>query len=290
MRNSPKRRVELADFLKSRRTRLRPEQFELQTFNKRRTPGLRREEVAQLAGLGVSWYTWLEQGRDIQVSDQVLERLASVLQLNGAERCHLFTLARSSGPHSVPTHETLPQDTVYQAILDGLGIYPAQIYDRRLTIVAWNESANRVFGDYTNRSERERNATWSVFMNPVWKQWLVHWEQSARQSVALLHAASDRYPDDVWLQELIADLKRASPEFRAWWPLHDILLMCGGKDAGGINHPLVGRLMLRPTTLVLPERPDLQMVVQMPLGDTEAKLRTLMDTGSRVVLSGHNRN
>lgn len=284
MRNSLKRRVELADFLKSRRARLRPEQFDLQTFNKRRTPGLRREEVAQLAGLGVSWYTWLEQGRDIQVSDQVLERLASVLQLNEAERCHLFALARSSESHFVPTNVTPPQDTVYQAILDGLGLYPAQIYDRRLTVVAWNESASRVFGDYTSRSERERNATWSVFMNPVWKKLLVHWEQAARQSVALLHAASDRYSDDIWLQTLIADLQRSSPEFRAWWSLHDILLTCGGKDSGGINHPLVGRLTLRPTTLVLPERPDLQMVVHMPLDDTEARLRTLMDAGSQAAL------
>ncbi len=284
MKNSLKRRAELADFLKSRRARLRPEQFDLQTFNKRRTPGLRREEVAQLAGLGVSWYTWLEQGRDIQVSDQVLERLASVLQLNEAERCHLFALARSSKPRPVQVNAPLPQDTVYQAILDGLGLYPAQIYDRRLTAVAWNESASRVFGDYTSRSERERNATWSVFMNPIWKKRLLHWEQSARQSVALLHAASDRYPDDVWLQELIADLQRASPEFRAWWPLHDVLLMCGGADAGAINHPLVGRLMLRPTTLVLPERPDLQMVVQTPQGDTEAKLRTLMNAGNQAAL------
>lgn len=280
MRHTLKRRAALADFLKTRRARLRPEQFALPTFNNRRTPGLRREELAQLAGVGVSWYTWLEQGRDIHVSDQVLERLAQVLQLNGQERCHLFHLARESvAKRDVQDHEMLPSHVAYQAILDGLGIYPAQLVDRRLNMVAWNESARRVIADFASFSERERNASWFVFMHPASRQLIVHWERAARQNIALLHAISDQSTDDEWLRELIADLKHGSPEFRAWWPLHDIQLTCNGKDSpGGINHPLVGRLMLQPTTLIVPERPDLRLVVHTPLPqeDTEAKLKIIM--------------
>jgi transcriptional regulator with XRE-family HTH domain len=273
--------------LKTRRARLRPEQFDLPTFNRRRTPGLRREEVAQLAGLGLSWYTWLEQGRDIQVSDQVLDRLAQVLQLNEEERSHLFMLARRSlTTKDMQEQEAPSYDATYQTILDGLGIYPAMIYNRRLNIVAWNESASRVFGDYTNRSERERNAAWFIFMNPFARKFIVNWERAARQNIALLHAISDRYADDMWLKELIADLQRASPEFRVRWPRHDILLSCTNKNPEGINHPQVGRLMLQTTTLLVPERPDLQMVVHTPLPqqeETEAKLRMLMSVGSHPI-------
>jgi transcriptional regulator with XRE-family HTH domain len=289
MRHTLKRRVALADFLKTRRARLRPEQFDLPTFNRRRTPGLRREELAQLAGVGVSWYTWLEQGRDIHVSDQVLERLAQVLQLNKEERCHLFNLVRGSAAiRKVQEHEILPSNVAYQAILDALGIYPAQLLDRHLNVVAWNESARRVIGDFASFSERERNVSWFVFMYPPVRKLIERWEHAARQNIALLHAISDQSADDKLLMELIADLRHGSPEFRAWWSLHDIRLTCNSKEPpGGINHPLVGRLMLQPTTLIVPERPDLRMVVHMPLPqeDTEAKLKVLMSSGSQSALA-----
>src|ERR1700730_13559973 len=123
MRETVKRRAHLADFLKTRRARLRPEQFDLPNYPRRRKPGLRREELAQLVGVGVSWYTWLEQGRDINVSDQILSRLADILQLNSEERIHLFLRAR--GPLPFPDEqasENLSQNADYQAILDGWGI------------------------------------------------------------------------------------------------------------------------------------------------------------------------
>ena len=142
------RRAGLADFLQSRRARLQPEQFSFPTGQRRRTRGLRREELAQLVGVGVSWYTWLEQGRDIQVSDQVLERLASILRLNAQERRHLLLLAHSRAPllEERDPEQHIPTATA-QAILDGFR-YPALIFDERLTVVGWNESANRVFGNY----------------------------------------------------------------------------------------------------------------------------------------------
>jgi transcriptional regulator with XRE-family HTH domain len=164
-------------YLKTRRARLRPEQFDLPAYSRRRKPGLRREELAQLVGVGVSWYTWLEQGRDINVSDQILSRLADVLQLNEQEHSHLFLLAR--GPLPLPdeqSNEIGEHPAAYQAILDGWGIYPALLVDRHLNVIAWNESGNRVFGDFSSRSERNRNAVWSTFMDPSQRERLVHWE------------------------------------------------------------------------------------------------------------------
>jgi hypothetical protein len=271
-----KRRMGLADFLKTRRARLYPEQFGLPLLGRRRTPGLRREELAQLIGMGVSWYTWLEQGRDIQVSDQVLARLASILQLSEEERSHLFLLAHrpSQRPWEL-ARERLWQLSAYQAILDAF-IYPAQLIDRSLNVVAWNESASRVFGDFSHRSLRERNTVWFVFMNPSQREYFVNWEQTARQSMAILRARSDQYADETGLRELIAELQQTSPEFRAWWPEHDILLTC--RDFSTINHPLVGRLAFQPTKLVEPSLPDLGLVVHTPLPqeDTSAKLKALM--------------
>jgi transcriptional regulator with XRE-family HTH domain len=276
MRERVKRRAGLADFLQNRRARLHPEQFHLPALQRRRAHGLRREELAQLVGVGVSWYTWLEQGRDIQVSAQVLERLAFILQLNAAERRHLFLLAQGPVPPlAEPDREKYIPNVITQTILDGF-IYPARLFDERMTAVGWNESANRVFGDYASRSERERNGPWFLFMHPSARAFHVHWERQARGCLASLHARHDRYPDDRWLNELIADLQQGSPEFRAWWPEHEIVLDCGGLYE--VNHPQVGRLVLHPTAFPMPEQPDLQMAVYTPLAqeDTAAKLRLLI--------------
>jgi transcriptional regulator with XRE-family HTH domain len=276
MRERVKRRVGLADFLQNRRARLYPEQFHLPTFGRRRTRGLRREELAQLVGVGVSWYTWLEQGRDIQVSDQVLERLASILQLNAEERRHLFLLARGPVPrrNELDSKQFTPNATA-QAILDGF-VYPAMLFDERLNVVGWNEGARRVFGDYATRSERERNVLWFHFMHPSSRVFRVNWEREARGCLASFHARYDRSPDDPWFNELIAELRATSPEFRSWWPEHDIVLDCGGLNE--INHPQVGRLALYSTAFPMPEQPELHMVVYTPLDqeETAAKLRRLM--------------
>jgi transcriptional regulator with XRE-family HTH domain len=271
------RRTGLADFLKTRRARLHPEQFGLPTFSRRRTAGLRREELAQLIGVGISWYTWLEQGRDIQVSDEVLERLADILRLNEEERSHLFVLARASGePLDEADLTLLPPDSAYQAALDAF-IYPARLLDQRLNVVAWNACASRIFGDFASRSDRERNTAWSVFIYPATRELLVDWEKTARRSVAFLRAKCDRYPTDTWLMDLVADLQQASPEFRNWWPLHDVLLDCQCRDE--INHPLLGRLLFQPTIFSIPERPDWQMIVYTPLvEDTVVKIKGLMKT------------
>ena len=275
MRDNTRRRAGLADFLRTRRARLHPEEFGFPALAGRRAPGLRREELAQLMGVGVSWYTWFEQGRDIHVSAQVLERLADVLRLDEAERGHLFTLARGTLPLPEP-QESTAENAAYQAILDALGICPAYLLDYRLNVVAWNESARRVIGDFASRSERERNLAWQTFVLSAARQRFANWEHAARQCMAMLRAKSDQYAGDKELEALIADLQQASPEFRAWWPRHDMLLPCNGSNT--IMHPLVGQLALRQTVLAVPERPEWQMVVYTPLPQvgTEARLKALM--------------
>lgn len=275
MREKVTHRTGLANFLKNRRARLHPEQFHLPTFQRRRTPGLRREELAQLVGVGVSWYTWLEQGRDIHVSDQVLERLASILQLNAEEQRHLLLLAQAPlPPLDAPGKKKLAPNTTPQTILDGF-IYPVRLFDQRMNVVGWNDSARQVFGDYPNRSERARNGPWFHFMHPSSRLFEVHWEREAWRCLASLHARHDQYPDDQWLNELIAELWQASSEFRAWWPEHEIVLDCGSLYE--INHPQVGHLALHPTVFPMPEQPGLHMVVYTPLAqeETAAKLGVL---------------
>lgn len=281
MRTTVKRRQALADFLKTRRARVRPEQFDLPPFPRRRTLGLRREEIAHLVGVGISWYTWLEQGRDIQVSDHVLERLTHILQLNAEERTHLFVLAHGSVQQlDLQEQEMSLQNTAYQAILDAFGICPAYLIDRRLNVMAWNESANRVIGDFASLSLRERNLAWLVFMHPDLRERLPRWEQTAQRSVAFLRGRYDTSPDDEWMTELIADLQQASPEFRIWWPEHEILLASNFLCES--HHPHVGLLALQASTLVMPARPDLQIIVYTPLpkADTMAKLKTVMAAGN----------
>ena len=271
-----RRRAELADFLKTRRARLHPEQFGLPMVGRRRTPGLRRDEVAQLAGVGVSWYTWLEQGRDITVSDQVLESLASVLQLDAEERGHLFFLARGMVPVSDGNFEVDPLTSGHQAVLDALGTSPAYLMDQFFNVIAWNESACRVFGDFALRSERDHNLVWYIFTHPSERRFFVNWEQAAQHAIMSFRAVYDRHAGEMWFEQLVADLKQASPEFRAWWPLHDIEWSCDPHEKE-LNHPQVGCLLVYSTVLVIPDAPTLQMVVFTARSqDTVVKLVSLL--------------
>jgi transcriptional regulator with XRE-family HTH domain len=273
-----RRRAELADFLKTRRARLHPEQFGLPMVGRRRTPGLRRDEVAQLAGVGVSWYTWLEQGRDITVSDQVLESLASVLQLDTEERSHLFFLARGMVPISDGNQEADPLTSGHQAVLDALGTSPAYLMDQYFNVIAWNESACRVFGDFSLRSERDRNAIWYIFTHPSQRKLFVQWELAAQHAVMSFRAVYDRHAGEVWVEQLVADLKQASPEFRTLWLLHDIEWSCDPHEKE-LDHPQVGCLILYSTNLVIPDAPTLRIVVFTPRSqDTAAKLAALLRT------------
>jgi transcriptional regulator with XRE-family HTH domain len=274
--NDQERRKELAQFLRSRRERISPETVGLPGGLRRRTPGLRREELASLAGIGVTWYTRLEQGRDIMVSPQVLESLAKVLDLDTAERNHLFILAREQQPADpYPLTTTISLDL--QSILDRLGTYPAYVANPRWDIIAWNQAMARVYTDFGSLSMRERNIPYFMFTNPLQRILLTNWEKEAQAMLALFRASTERYVGEPWFKALIADLQQVSSEFRVWWPRHDIQTAHTGKKE--LNHPLVGRLVLQSTTFQVTDAPDLRMVIYTPVAEanTAEKLAQLME-------------
>ena len=181
--NDEERLSELSQFLRTRRERLGPADIGLAPGRRRRTPGLRREEVAQLAGVSATWYTWLEQGRPVRASEAVLERLGRVLRLDPAEHRHLFVLARGHPPAD-PTDAPAIVDSRLQTVLDALP-YPAYAATNGWTVVAWNRAARLVFADYEALSGRERNIVWMAFTDPDHRRMAVNWEEQARSTLAL---------------------------------------------------------------------------------------------------------
>jgi transcriptional regulator with XRE-family HTH domain len=268
------RRAALAQFLRTRRGRITPQQVGLPPGTRRRTPGLRREELALLAGIGATWYTWLEQGRAISVSGQVLESLARVLQLDADERAHLFILAREQVPAG-PLPLTQAIDPALQLILDSMGIYPALVLSPRWDMIAWNQAACRMLVDFSVMTARERNLLWFLFTDPRHRAVAVDWEREALRILALFRASTQRYIGEPWLTGLIHDLEQVSPAFREWWPRHDIQGV--QTDHKHLVHPLVGLLVLQAKTFQVADHPDLQMIVYTPVSGTEtaAKLALL---------------
>jgi transcriptional regulator with XRE-family HTH domain len=279
--NEQERRSELAQFLRSRRERISPDQVGLPGGKRRRTPGLRREELALLAGVGATWYTWLEQGRDITVSVPVLESLARVLQLDEDERTHLFILAREQLP-ATPFPAEDKVDPALQLILDMMGIYPAYVLCPSWNIIAWNQAACQIYPDFSMLSLRERNLLWWFFTNRRLRTLFINWEREAQRALASFRISIQRYIGEAWLTEMIADLKEVSPEFREWWPRHDVE-RCNMREMH-LNHPHVGLLRLQTTSFQLADHPGLQMIVYTPVPgtDTQAKLTALLESGSRL--------
>jgi transcriptional regulator with XRE-family HTH domain len=265
----------LGDFLRTRRARMAPEDIGLPRGSRRRAPGLRRAEVAQLAGVSVDWYTWLEQGRPITVSTQVLECLVQTLHLNGNEREHLFLLAHQQPPptRSMDTETVSP---TLQHFLDHQRLSPAFVLGRRWDVIAWNEAARVVFGDFGQMTTFERNSVWRIFTSPAHRHMLVDWEGHARRVLAQFRATCGRYPGDPRLTELIRNLMLRSPEFRAWWPDHEVLGTLEGRKT--FNHPQVGLLMFEHLTFQVFDAPDLKVNVYTPLdaAETPAKLAQLL--------------
>jgi transcriptional regulator with XRE-family HTH domain len=268
------RRIELARFLRTRREGFSPLQAGVPLAGRRRTPGLRREELATLAGVSSSWYTWLEQGRAITVSAQVLESLANALQLNGVERTHLFILARGEVPATPPPSTDVVGETLQQ-MLDALGTFPAYIVNARWDVVAWNKAACHVFVDFAALSRNECNLLRLLFTHPTLRQRYEDWEGVARRIIALFRASATQAVGEAWFIALVEELRRSSPEFQAWWPRHDIAE--APHDGKALNHPQVGRLILQPNPLQVGLAPDLWMLVYTPAPgtDTAARLQRL---------------
>jgi transcriptional regulator with XRE-family HTH domain len=276
VREQESRRLqELGDFLRTRRARLAPEDVGLPRGGRRRAPGLRRAEVAQLAGVSADWYTWLEQGRPITVSMQVLEGVVRALHLNAQEREHLFFLAHKQPPPARATEPEIVSPTL-QRFLDHQGLSPAFVVGRCWDVVAWNDAACVVLRDFGQMPTRERNVVWHFFTSSAHRQLLVDWEGDARRLLAQFRATCGRYPGDPRLTELVQDLLRCSPEFRAWWPEHEVLGTPEGHKT--LNHPHAGYLFFEHMTFQVFDAPELKVNVYTPLqdADTPAKICHLL--------------
>ncbi|MEO1006557.1 MAG: helix-turn-helix transcriptional regulator [Cyanobacteria bacterium J06638_38] len=266
---------ELSSFLKNRRSRISPEEVGLPKGTRRRTPGLRREEVAQLAGVGVTWYTWIEQGRDVQISAQVLEGISRALKLTLDEQNHLFLLADQLPPIEPIQTQEIVSPLLLEA-LDRFNTNPAYVTGQRWDLLAWNQIACTVFGDFGSLPTQERNILWFVFMNENLRQILIDWETHARLILAQFRIKYSRFAGDPWFVELINNLKVASPEFRLWWTEHDVLGRTDGRKE--INHSIVGRLVLNYVVFKVAGSPNLEFVMYLPLpeSDTALKIQQLL--------------
>lgn len=268
------RYLELGDFIKTRRGKILPSQVGLPSGLRRRTPGLRREEVAQLAGIGLTWYTWLEQGRPIRVSSQVLESLARVLLLDPHERDHLFTLARHVVPASPLSRQSVIKPSV-QRILDSLQLSPALIIDQRWNVIAWNNASRVVFGDFGLINPLDRNIVSMIFTHNGYMSLFIDWEFHARGMLARFRTAYGQHVDDPWFAAFIENLKVKSNAFREWWPQHEA--QNSSEVNKELNHPIAGTLVFESCSFVLSDNPNLKMIVNTPFPetDTEEKVRGL---------------
>ncbi|AKG36796.1 helix-turn-helix transcriptional regulator [Paenibacillus durus] len=263
------RHKELADFLQTRRKRLSPQEAGLRSDStRRRTPGLRREEVAALSGISLTWYTSLEQGREIRVSEQVLESLSRTLKLDKDERSYLFALAGQWLPGD-PESDAGSNEAISPAtklILDELHRFPAYIVGRRWNIVAWNRIAAEVFGYSDDMNDRERNVVWRMFMMEEYRQLFVDWENIAKGQLAQFRSFYGKFADDPWYNNLVEQLLKSSKEFEMWWPQHEVIHSPEGRKE--LHHPRLGVLSMDYSSFSLAEDHSMIMTVFTPQAHT----------------------
>jgi transcriptional regulator with XRE-family HTH domain len=255
----PTRREQLAEFLRHRREHTSPESVGLPADGRRRTPGLRREEVSMLAGVGLSWYTWLEQGRDITPSASVLDALARVLGLRPAERAHLFDLAGVAPPASAEPFRGAAPDELREMVL-GLTPFPAYLLGPRCDVLVWNAPAATLLGEPSRAPDGAPNMLWWLFTDPG-----PHgssWADTGRRTLARFRAEHARRYDDPRFRALIEALLDASPRFRELWPRHEVLDAQLGTKA--LDHPVLGRLAFLHLQSIPTSHPDLRLTQFVP--------------------------
>jgi transcriptional regulator with XRE-family HTH domain len=258
----PKKRRELGDFLRAHRARLSPASLGLPTIGRRRTPGLRREEVAQACGMSPTWYTWLEQGRDIAASPPALSALARALQLTPAERAYLFeladrrdpTLSSRAGEEGMDVPPALARAI---AAIDG----PAYLLDSLWNARAWNRPAAALFVGWLDGTS-DRNLLRYVFLSPVARKIIPDWQARARRVLAEFRADSSRHLEDAELQALVEDLRGRSALFAQCWTEHAVVDRTGGERI--FDHPREGRLSYQQIAFALANRPDFKLVMLVP--------------------------
>ncbi|MEB8340093.1 MmyB family transcriptional regulator [Streptomyces endophyticus] len=248
------RRAELSEFLRTRRARLKPEDVGLASMGRhRRVPGLRREELAQLAGVSVAYYTRLEQGNGRNVSAEVLDAIARALRLSDTEHAHLVHLAsptRQRRKHPAPKRQQQVRPAL-RHLLESLEGVPAYIGGARSDILAWNRMAAALFGDWGRMPRAERNWARLTFLNPDYRELFIDWDSKATDMVSYLRLYAGRNPEDPELSALVGELSVKSEEFRRLWATHDVKEK--GHGVKRMRHPLVGELTLAYETLHLPD-------------------------------------
>lgn len=256
-------RAELSEFLRSRRARLKPADVGLPDLgNQRRVPGLRREELAQVAGVSVAYYTRLEQGQGRNVSSEVLDSIARALRLTDTEHAHLTHLAqpkKHAKKKRAAAGRTQGLRPELQRLLDAMGDVPAYVLGRRMDVLGWNRLANALLGDFEAMRPEERNAARHVFLGPGARDLYVDWDVKAVEVVSALRLCAGCYPDDPQLSALVGELSVKSEEFRSLWAAHTVQEK--GHGVKRLHHPLVGALTLSYETLRLPDDHDLCLVV-----------------------------
>ena len=256
-------RAELGEFLKARRARVTPEEVGLPAGGRRRTPGLRREELAQLAGVGVTWYTWLEQGRPIKVSVQVLDAVAATLRLSDPERSHLYKLAEATPVR--PKVKGCASEPVLTEILAALDPLPAVIMNTRFDIIAPNQAYSDLFHDWHTLPCVHMNLIWCIVTEPLARQQLLNYDDEVPYLVARLRSAYGEHIGDPDWETDLARLQKLSPEFTELWARHEVAA-CMPRPRH-VVHPIAGELHFTATELAVPAHPDLMMFVETPSDD-----------------------
>ena len=269
---SPDRRLELSDFLRTRRAKIVPSDVGLADGARRRTPGLRREEVALLANIGATWYTRLEQGLPINVSADVLAAISRALRLTSEERRHLYLLA--GVPLTIAAQEDERVGELVLRVLEALEPSPAYVRGRRWDVLAYNRSADAL-ADFSSQNGLGRNIVWRLFRDEKSQCRYGDLQCIMRRCVANFRTVAAKYPNDPSFTELIDDLRANSPEFKQLWAEHDVLGSTEGLKH--FVHPVLGELILDYTGFELPGDGDMRMVVMtaQPGSESERKLRLL---------------
>jgi transcriptional regulator with XRE-family HTH domain len=229
--------------------------------------------VAQLAGVGTTWYTWLEQGRDVRASASVLEAIAGALRLTAAERAHLMLLGRGE-QLSAPVAEKETVVPTVARLVENLGASPGAIRGRRWDFLAWNRAYEAILGEPLAMPDGRRNMLWSCFMDPTWRERLAGWDTGARNAVARFRADAARHVGDPDFEALISALREGSPRFDRWWTLHEVARSGVGRKS--VKHPTAGKLHFEHAVFKLEETPEQRLVLYTPVGDTEARMEKLL--------------
>ena len=264
-------------FLTSRRRQLVRAHLGLPEIAGRTTRGLRREEVAYLAGVSVTWYTWLEQGRDVTPSRQVVDSLARTLRLSHAEHFHLLAMAGYSAPD--PTEDPIPHTVPahVQRLLDALGDYPALVIAQDWAILAWNAVYAALYPNVARVAVADRNFLWLLFTDPYLRMLMPDWELTCVYNVASFRAEAGTRLGEPPFADLVSRLLQTSEAFRAAWETYDIDTLTSRERL--FRHPEVGDLHLEQHSLVPSDHPSLHLVTFIPMSstDTAQRLRCLRD-------------